>query len=71
MKPIVRRILTNQTDPIMAGVRANLLANRAADETVEQTYDRLEKHGKLGRLMVPAGTDPRMSDPDFLKFMPE
>ncbi len=71
MKPIVRRILTNQTDPIMAGVRQNLLANRAADETVEQTYDRLEKHGQLGRLMVPVGTDPRMSDPEFVSLMPE
>lgn len=71
MKPIVRRILTNQTDPIMAEIRQNLMANRAADETLDQAFDRLERHGQLGRLMVPAGTDPRMSDPDFLKFMPE
>ncbi len=70
MKPIVQRILTSRDD-IMTGVRQNLMANRAADETAADAFDRLERHGQLGRLMVPVGTDPRMADPQFVAMMPE
>lgn len=59
MNETLQRILTDQTDPILAGIRQNLMLNRCCDESAADAFTRLERTGLIDRLLVPVGTDPR------------
>lgn len=77
MNQTLQRILTSQ-DPIMMQARENLMANKMHDESATQAYDRMERHGMLGRLLEygsivprPADSAANAADTDLLALMPE